>query len=233
MSYLTRMIDKSLGIIEYGFSKMENPYLSFSGGKDSTVLLWLMMQVRPDIKVVFMNPNDHLPDIYEFTYRLVDEWKLNFYELPHNKYEGLTYEEYLELPKAKLEQLAIKDPMNKFAVENNHDGNFWGLRADESKGRTWMVKAYGPLFFSKRDSLWRCTPLAYISNQDIWDLIDMNEIPYCPMYDKNLIFRREEMRSTGWKSKKKLTQGGLTHLKKYYPEYYNKMRDYINVTQYV
>ena len=232
-NYMTKKIDGCLAIIDEGLQTMKTPYLSFSGGKDSTLLLWLVLKVAPDIKVVFMNPNDHLPDIYDFTYQLVDAWQLNFFELPHVKYDGLTYEEYLGLSNEKLERMAIKDPMNNYARSHGHDGNFWGIRADESKGRQWMIKKYGPLFFSKRDQLWRCSPIAHVSLQDLWDIIDAYNIPYCNLYDKNLIFSRNELRSTGWKSKKKLTQGGLVHLKKYYPEYFQKMRDYVNVTTYV
>ena len=41
-------------------------YVSFSGGKDSTVLYWLARKIYPDIKAVFCNTGNEYPDIVRF-----------------------------------------------------------------------------------------------------------------------------------------------------------------------
>lgn len=47
----------------YGEDKV---YISFSGGKDSTVLLHMVRQIFPNIKAVFVNTGLEFPEIVEF-----------------------------------------------------------------------------------------------------------------------------------------------------------------------
>ena len=53
-------------IIEWYRHYGGNVYVSFSGGKDSTVLLHLARQVFPDIPAVFINTGLEYPEIYDF-----------------------------------------------------------------------------------------------------------------------------------------------------------------------
>lgn len=53
-------------ILEYGIRFNENIYVSFSGGKDSTVLLDLARRVFPDIKAVYFDSGLDFPEIREF-----------------------------------------------------------------------------------------------------------------------------------------------------------------------
>lgn len=48
---------------EYG---VDGVYCSFSGGKDSTVLLHIARQIYPDIKAVFSNTSLEFPEIVQF-----------------------------------------------------------------------------------------------------------------------------------------------------------------------
>ena len=54
--------------------------LAFSGGKDSTVLLHLIRQHKPDIPVIYGNTTIEFPECVQFTRNLVKAWSLNFYE---------------------------------------------------------------------------------------------------------------------------------------------------------
>ena len=53
-------------IIEWYQHYQGNVYVSFSGGKDSTVLLHIARQIYPDIKAVFSNTGLEYPEIKEF-----------------------------------------------------------------------------------------------------------------------------------------------------------------------
>ncbi|MDE7345402.1 MAG: phosphoadenosine phosphosulfate reductase family protein [Muribaculaceae bacterium] len=66
---LEQKIDHSLGTLEAFISRMggiDKVYVSFSGGKDSTVLLHLARILYPDILAVFCNTGNEYPDIIRF-----------------------------------------------------------------------------------------------------------------------------------------------------------------------
>lgn len=66
---LEQKIDHSLGTIEAFVSRMggvDKVYLSFSGGKDSTVLLHLARRIFPDILAVFCSTGNEYPEIIQF-----------------------------------------------------------------------------------------------------------------------------------------------------------------------
>lgn len=66
---LEQKIDHSLGTIEAFVNRMggvDKVYVSFSGGKDSTVLFHLARRLYPDILGVFCNTGNEYPDIIRF-----------------------------------------------------------------------------------------------------------------------------------------------------------------------
>lgn len=64
---LPQKIDHALFTIENALSYSDNnAYVSFSGGKDSTIILYLARIVKPDIKAVFFNTTNEFPEIYQF-----------------------------------------------------------------------------------------------------------------------------------------------------------------------
>ena len=64
---LAQKIDHSLGVIDQFRSRLDGKvYVSFSGGKDSTVLLDLCRVLDPNIKAVFCNTGNEWPDIVRF-----------------------------------------------------------------------------------------------------------------------------------------------------------------------
>lgn len=64
---LDQKIDHSLGAIEQFYNEMNGKiYVSFSGGKDSTVLLHLVRRIYPDAIAVFVNTGKEFPEIQQF-----------------------------------------------------------------------------------------------------------------------------------------------------------------------
>ena len=54
---------------------------AFSGGKDSTVLLHLLLQHKKDIPVIYGNTTIEFPECLRFTKDLAKAWKLNYHEV--------------------------------------------------------------------------------------------------------------------------------------------------------
>lgn len=66
---LEQKIDHSLGTIEAFVNRMggeDKVYVSFSGGKDSTVLFHLARRIYPNILGVFCNTGNEYPDIITY-----------------------------------------------------------------------------------------------------------------------------------------------------------------------
>lgn len=66
---LDKKCDHALGTIEAFVNRMgglDKVYISFSGGKDSTVLFHLARRIYPDILAVFLNTGNEYPDIIQF-----------------------------------------------------------------------------------------------------------------------------------------------------------------------
>lgn len=64
---LSQKIDHALGVIDQFYQRLDgNVFVSFSGGKDSTVLYWLARRIYPDIKAVFCNTGNEYPEIVKF-----------------------------------------------------------------------------------------------------------------------------------------------------------------------
>lgn len=68
---LHQKIDHALGTVEAFIARTGKvPYVSFSGGKDSTVLLDMIRRfLKPDIKAVFCNTGNEYPEIVKFVRR--------------------------------------------------------------------------------------------------------------------------------------------------------------------
>ncbi|GAI73667.1 unnamed protein product, partial [marine sediment metagenome] len=54
-----------------------NVAVAFSGGKDSEVVLYLCLQVNPDVPVVFNNTGVEYPETVKFVAMLAEQWALN------------------------------------------------------------------------------------------------------------------------------------------------------------
>lgn len=66
---LQRKIDHTLATIDSFVGRLgglDKVYLSFSGGKDSTVLLHLARVIFPNILAVFCNTGNEYPEIIQF-----------------------------------------------------------------------------------------------------------------------------------------------------------------------
>jgi 3'-phosphoadenosine 5'-phosphosulfate sulfotransferase (PAPS reductase)/FAD synthetase len=71
---LAQKVDDTLGVIDQFISRMDGKvYLSFSGGKDSTVLLHLCEIIKKDIKCVFVNTGCESIDVIRFVDKMRQE----------------------------------------------------------------------------------------------------------------------------------------------------------------
>ncbi len=213
---------------------MRSPYVSISWGKDSTLLLWLVYRVAGlRLPVVHFASPTPLPDEMAHRASVLAEWDVDYREVPPSR----TVAEYIDLmheiglpgiSRTKAQQDRAVEALKKkrglaTAAEMGADGVIWGVRAEESRGRTWNAKMRGALYLHA-DGLWRCSPLIWMKGVDLWQIIDHCEIPYSPIYDKTLFCPRETLRSGGWLTLDGAAdRGRVAWLRYYYPEIFNRL----------
>ena len=124
-------------------------YVAFSGGKDSTVVLDLARRADPNVPVCFFDSGLEFPETLAYIDELTDRWNLNLHVIPTRP----TALEYLQAngswthqPTATdataaagtMHQVLITEPAGQ-AHQRHGDGELWGIRAQESRGRRIML----------------------------------------------------------------------------------------------
>jgi phosphoadenosine phosphosulfate reductase len=219
-------------IIFEGIDAIRKPYLSCSFGKDSVVLLHLVLPYMPNIPVVFINSGYCFPDTYEVRDCFARDYNINLVEIAQ-PYDYLEIIEQYGLPddrtgtqQAKVVKLLKKDMANEWAKESGYDGNFWGIRKEESNGRRVMLNNRGALFYAKDADLWRCSPLADWKWEDVWAYIHTYDVPYSQIYNKHGFCDPRQIRNSSWVTTDGAAQNGrVVWLKYYYPELFYKLAE--------
>lgn len=116
-------------------------YVAFSGGKDSTVVLHLALQVEPNVPVVFFDSGLEFPETYRYLEQLHDQLHLQLHRIParHTTLEllvasGAWDHDAPRQPTLDLHQVLITEPAAR-AHSDHGPGELWGVRAEESRGR--------------------------------------------------------------------------------------------------
>lgn len=171
-----------------------NDAVSVSWGKDSTVLLHLAAQIRPDVAAIhgrYARPEGRLPDtdvvrdqarthLPQVRYREVicpSEWDLYLAQ-------GFFLEPTTAAQRQGLRQWAqgFHQAMRRAITAVEASGVFLGLRAEESHARRRYLWRYGPTSIT-RDGAWRCCPLSQWIGRDIWAYLVAHDLPWLHIYD--------------------------------------------------
>jgi len=218
-------------IIHDALTALKRPYVSFSGGKDSLVILHLIRKESPDIPVLYVDQGMEYPDTYDYVGKIQKEWDLNLtWEYPEmNLWELYDKGGFLNpdkptdpLIRKRFSNTVFYDPIKHFSDRINADGFFMGLRADESHDRklNYLTRGFA---YKKADGLTAVQPIADWSVKDVWAYITSNELPYNPIYDKTKFEERNKLRVApfglgGWH----VSLGSYVFMKYYYPELWNR-----------
>jgi len=72
-------INRSMTLLEQAINIHKRPALAWSGGKDSTVLLHMVLKLKPDIDVIWVNTGVEFPECVQFIKRIKKEWNINLH----------------------------------------------------------------------------------------------------------------------------------------------------------
>lgn len=243
------LIKKSL---RYGTS---NSVLSSSFGIDSITVLHLLRRVnKHNFNIVFNNSFVEYPELIKYKNQICSEW-----DLDNKVIETKPVETYWDLQKKngwnfdrkgdrrngksnsedccnKIKHIPMYNQINQFISEGNPmQINMTGLRADESRAREQAIKRDNVVYFSKSWKTIRVNPIAFFSDEMVWEYQKKYHIPYCEVYDKILYyenvydtinddeFHKEyyKPRIGCWSCLLNKSRGYLQWLKLFYPKQYD------------
>jgi len=153
-------------IIQEVLLKSKKPYVAFSGGKDSTVLLHLVLQQAPDITVFhFIWPENIMPKVIE------REVMVNLRKIGAKNIICRTERENTRGSGffASISELS----------KQGYDVSFIGLRKEESCRRKMRIKNNS--FYT---SIREIYPIQDWTWKDVWGYIIQHHLPYPSVYDE-------------------------------------------------
>lgn len=220
-----RRVAEAREIITEGLKCCQKPYIAFSGGKDSEVVVHLAIQQKPDINVIWLHQGQEFPDTEEIVYELHRKWALDLhieYVKPDlldliEEYGDYGVEGRTPYKKGDVARRLIKEPAQRLIKQFGFDGVFMGLRKDEAWGRKFFLGRHGPVHLAQYDGILHINPLMNWSAKDVWAYINSNNLPYNGVYDKTLFQARDKIRTAPWAGGTMKEAGRFQFLKYYYP----------------
>lgn len=202
--------------------KVNNPYVAFSTGKDSTCVLNLVREQAPTVLAVYFDADCSFPEskqMLQETENVIIFPAIEPLLETFKRFGG--FDSGPELERETM-RTTVWEPIKQLIEKYNFDGVAYGLRAEESHGRTMHAKCRGAVFQFKRDGLWGCQPIHDWTYNDVWAYIVGNDIPYCGVYDKMWNMPEEDQRLSYWAGETKRRWGRWAFLKHNYPGLFNR-----------
>lgn len=220
-------VDAAKRVIEAALAQMEAPYIAFSAGKDSTVVLHLVRSLAPDTVAVWSDDEWNLPEtmtlveatpnLHRIAARVQHaEWFISWEDGAGRVPEGTIWVDAF-----------ANDGLQTYAHQQGFDGVFIGLREEENSRRRIHLRTYGQFYFAANHGVWQCNPIAKWTVTDVWAYIHSNGIPYNTAYDKltamGVPLPRQRLGPLAqWRA---MGYGQITLLKRGWPDLYNRFAE--------
>jgi phosphoadenosine phosphosulfate reductase len=180
---LDEKIEKSKKIIRDAIEKYPKIGLGFSGGTDSLILLHLVLQIKPNIPVVFVDTQHDAPETYAFIDKTRREWQLiNFKAVMAEKNRVKEFAEKFGMRSPEFTEICCNyhkiSPMMKAIGEDKFDAFFVGLRGVEHEER-----AKESIFSIRHNpEHFRVHPLIFWKRNDVMDYVKKFNLECNPLY---------------------------------------------------
>jgi phosphoadenosine phosphosulfate reductase len=179
-----------------------------SWGKDSIVMLHLLVKLRVNIPVVWIKFSDR----YNPDCELVRDTFLRSFDIDYHE----EIFDYKEVRKGDKHWKAVEKKYSPYRIT--------GVRNDESKGRLIQYLVSG------HNSIHGCRPLALWKSSEIFAYIEQNNLPLCPVYGYLGGGRWDRMRIRTHSIAGTTANGiGRTEWEKeYYPDLLRKVENHVS-----
>jgi sulfate adenylyltransferase subunit 2 len=203
LTHLQRLEAESIHIMREVAAEAENPVMMYSIGKDSSVMLRLAMKAfapgKPPFPMLHINTTWKFRNMIEFRDRQMAELGLNLISYTNQEAvaQGINPFDHGSAYTDIMKTQALKQALDKYGF----DAAFGGARRDEEKSRAkerifsfrsaqhvWDPKRQRPELWrlynarkNKGESI-RVFPLSNWTELDIWQYIQLENIPIVPLY---------------------------------------------------
>lgn len=185
-----------------------NPILSTSFGMDSTITQHLLKRVaKHSYNLVHNNSLIEYPDLAKFRRRMIKEWNLEdrititkpiktYWEIKekygfnfNRKGDRRNGASVSEICCGYIKHKPMYNLLDKLTEEGNPmEVNFTGLRASEARQRSQQVLRDNVIYYAKSWGSLKVSPIAFYTDEMIWEYVRKHDVPYCDVYDKVLYY---------------------------------------------
>jgi phosphoadenosine phosphosulfate reductase len=166
-------------------SKCQKPYIAFSGGKDSLVVLDLVLRENEEVAVVWSDEHWIMPGTLKLLSAIEKHYDIRITRAREACGDREFYTLFQQYPtRPQLREVDYEAEHWKRIVDHfGFDGVILGLRAQESWSRYYNLEKRGePLRRNKGDGLWHVSPIHDWSTEEVWAYIAGNDLPIHQAY---------------------------------------------------
>ncbi len=203
LTHLERLEAEAIHIIREVAAEAEKPVMLYSVGKDSAVMLHLARKAfypsPPPFPLMHVDTTWKFREMYKLRDRMADESGMDLivYHNPEAAERGINPFDHGALHTDMWKTEGLKQGLDKYGF----DAAFGGARRDEEKSRakerifSFRTASHGWDPKSQRPELWnlynarknkgesiRVFPISNWTELDVWQYIQLNDIPIVPLY---------------------------------------------------
>ena len=163
--------------------------MTSSFGADSMCTIHLATQVKPDIRIIFIDTGFLFPETYAFMHEMRDRFHLNVLEF-RTRNEPLTWLSVNGEPDPRFRTNrqaccgANKDePTDRAFAELRPLGYLRGIRASQTQERS---KASIVQWFARYNA-WAVSPILRWSSRDVFAYMKQHDLPHHPLWEKGYV----------------------------------------------
>ena len=207
-------------------------YAAFSGGKDSTAMLYLLNDNGCSVRVMSVKDDLDFPGEEQFVRSTCERIGFNLDVLHppfslqdwlrHHAYE-LSADEDMHSRHAEFSKAAFYDVIEAYRELHDSPGVFLGLRKQESYGRLMNRVTHGAVYETKIGE-WRCQPICDWHGIDVFAFLLSRDAPILDVYRCCRLHESpERIRKSWWLPGKSSRKNGMVWLKTYYPSLFRRL----------
>jgi len=228
-----RRVDSAVRAVDIALSRAPNTMVSWSGGKDSTVMAHLV-RVTAGIRLRVVSEKDDLdfPGEEEYVTRMAGEWDmdLEIVRPPVSPWEwfvanarGMAVGDDIHGRSSGMSKACFYNVMQ--SANESYDGVMMGLRSEESHARARLRKARGRVY-ELRDGRVHSIPLADWSGLDVMSYAQLHGIELLPVYRCIGLMHADApwtLRKSWWLPGASAWFGQIAWLRRYYPSLHRRL----------